>query len=104
MVMKIKKDKYSIFRGGKSNLYFIKCKRCKLQLCIYQKDGLGPLLRMYLDRIYKGKAFIPSHIICKCPNCNKMIGVYYIYAKEKRLAIKLFASSITKSLIKEQQQ
>ena len=98
MDYKIKKDKYYRKRGSKSKIYEINCARCKEHFCFYQKDGPGPLYRMYIDRIIGGVISDPCYIVFNCPKCRKLIGVYYIYKKEKRPALKLFSGAITKSI------
>jgi len=89
------KDKYFDNRGGYAQILSITCSRCEQFLCSYQKDGPGDLLRMYLDRISNGDHMLNAHwVICKCPKCNKLIGLYYLYEKEQRPALKLFAGAI----------
>lgn len=46
----VRKDKYSKVRGGSDKFYIISCVKCQNEIFIYQKDGPGHLLRMYLDR------------------------------------------------------
>ncbi len=105
--IKFKSDKYKKSRGGYSRLLDISCSNCGQHLCFYQKDGLGILKRMYLDRIFESTKYsnleslpltkIPQLI---CSNCKQLIGVPYIYEKEKRLAFRLFIGSIIKKIIK----
>lgn len=63
------------------------------------------LKRTYLDRIYGSKKY--SHLEHEalkniqqlvCPNCKQHIGVPMKYAKENRLAYRLFAGAINKKI------
>ena len=105
--IKFKSDKYKKSRGGYSRLLDISCAKCGQHLCFYQKDGPGILKRMYLDRIYESTQFsnlenkplknIPQ---LHCPNCSQLIGIPYIYEKEKRLAFRLFVGGVLKKITK----
>ncbi len=48
---KLKNDNYRRQRGGKAEVYDVYCTRCNEQVLTYQKDGIGRLLRLYLNRI-----------------------------------------------------
>ncbi len=105
--VKFKQDKYKKARGGYSRLLEIKCEKCSNPIALYQKDGPGPLKRMYLDRIFfPGKlAKLQNVAIKKIPNlicskCKQIIGIPYIYQKEKRPAFRLFEGSVTKKIAK----
>lgn len=100
-----KSDKYKKARGGYSRLLDISCEKCGTHLFYYQKDGPGMLKRMYLDRIYGSKkyaglqnAHVKSVPQLTCPNCKQLIGVPYIYAKENRLAFRLFVGAVVKKI------
>jgi hypothetical protein len=103
----LKHDKYRKARGGYSRLLEIHCDHCGNVIALYQKDGPGPLKRMYIDRIVSPKEFaklqnvpmkkVPNLI---CPYCKRLIGISYIYEKEKRLAFRLFEGSVTKKMAK----
>lgn len=95
--MKLKKDKYSKARGGKSKLLNISCSNCKTHICFYQKDGSGILKRMYLDRI---EGISTNDKKLTCPNCNQTLGTKMIYKKESRPAYRLFVSAVSKSIVK----
>ncbi len=105
--VKFKNDRYKKDRGGYSRLLDISCAKCGKHLCFYQKDGPGILKRMYLDRIYQSTQFsnlenmplknVPQLL---CPNCNKLIGIPYVYKKEKRLAFRLFVGAVSKKIVK----
>ena len=96
--IKFKKDKYRRARGGYSRLLQVSCERCGNIVALYQKDGPGPLKRMYLDRIIE-----PSNVIGKsftCGKCKQLLGVRYIYEKEKRPAFRLFEGAVLKKIVK----
>jgi len=107
MKIKLKSDKYKKTRGGSSKLLDIQCAKCFTHIFFYQKDGPGLLKRMYLDRIFESQIYselknkplknIPKLI---CPNCNELLGIPYVYEKEKRLAFRLFVGGITKKISK----
>lgn len=100
-----KSDKYKKARGGYSRLLNISCAKCGTHLFYYQKDGPGMLKRMYLDRIYGSKKYsglqnenlksVPQLI---CPHCKTHIGVPFNYAKEDRLAYRLFVGAVSKKI------
>ncbi len=98
MSTKIIKDKFKRNRGGYSRLLNISCSKCKTGVCHYQKDGPGILKRMYLDRISESK-FEPSKQLV-CPKCKQVLGIKYVYEKEKRPAYRLFVGAISKLIIK----
>lgn len=85
--MKIKNDKYKRARG-RTRILKLHCEECGKFLFFYQKDGPGPLKRLYLDRI-----FGETKDSCDCGN---ILGSYMIYKKENRPAIRLFVDSIRK--------
>ena len=96
----IKKDGFRKARGGNSELLDISCAKCNTRLMVYQKDGIGALLRSYLDRILwppklaslsndpriMGTKDMPNLV---CENCKSLIGVPMVYAPERRLAYRL---------------
>lgn len=93
---KFRTDKYRKARGGYSRLLEISCAACGVVICEYQKDGPGPLKRMYADRIMGDT---PSkHVRCK--GCRQLIGVYCIYEKEKRPAYRMKEGSFKKKIVK----
>ncbi|MDD5639291.1 MAG: hypothetical protein PHR47_00595 [Candidatus Pacebacteria bacterium] len=98
-----KKDRYVKARGGSSSFIDVYCANCGQHIALYQKDGQGSLLRMYLDRIFepkdlfdlqynKGKE-LPN---LKCSKCGSLIGTPMVYERENRLAFRLFRGSFTK--------
>lgn len=95
---KFKKDKYSQARGGYSRFLNVYCSSCENHLFLYQKDGPGPLKRMYLDRIFTPKIKINKELVCN--SCKKVIGTFFIYQEEKRPAIRLYQDAIFKKVCK----
>ena len=101
----LKKDKYVSTRGGNSHFLDLFCSKCNQHFALYQKDGHGRLLRMYLDRIFApqelallqskmgNKADMPN---LKCPKCNALIGTSMLYEAERRLAFRLIHGSFVK--------
>jgi len=103
----IKKDKFKSARWGYSRLFDISCRACGSQVLVYQKDGPGILLRLYLDRIFSPEYLVDlqfqelKHIPdLRCTNCMKTLAVPTIYEKEQRKAFRLFGDAITKKLRK----
>ncbi len=101
----LKKDKYVSVRGGNSHFLDLFCSKCNQHLVLYQKDGHGRLLRMYLDRIFEPQEFplLQSRISSKtempnlkCPKCNALIGTPMIYEAERRLTFRLIHGSFVK--------
>lgn len=104
---KIKKDRFKSARGGKTHLLELSCRKCGSLVAVYQKDGPGPLLRLYMDRIYfpeKLKGLQTNSLsdigMLKCDKCGEIIGVPYIYPKENRKAFRLFQDSLVKKITK----
>ena len=97
----LKKDKYSKTRGGQSRLLDINRPDCKIHICFYQKDGPGLLKRMYLDRIKDSKYHRLENLIFTelpqftCPNCNRHLGIPFIYKVEKRQGFRLFVGAVS---------
>lgn len=101
----LKKGRYSKARGGNSRFLDIFCSACNSHIALYQKDGPGALLRMYLDRIFApstltalrhqgdDKKDVPN---LQCPKCHVLIGIPMVYRSENRLAFRLIRGSFTK--------
>ena len=103
--MIFKKDKYRTARGGHSRLIKVDCSNCKQNILLYQKDGAGPLKRLYLDCILDHKLarrlkIVPSKKIpnLKCQKCGSVVGSSYIYEKENREAVRLFAYCVSSKI------
>lgn len=102
-----KRDKYKSARGGYSRLLNLHCRKCNNVFAVYQKDGPGNLRRLYMDRI-----MAPDKLVglqqknikdiqsIKCDKCGFIVGVPYIYQKEKRKAFRVFQDAIIKSIKK----
>lgn len=93
----MKNDKYSQARGGWSRILDVTCEKCDSHVCFYQKDGPGPLKRMYVDRMIK---FQPSGPKLVCSGCGQELGVQITYAKENRPAYRLFQGAVNKKITK----
>jgi hypothetical protein len=93
----MKNDRYKKARGGWSRMLEINCEKCGHLICRYQKDGPGPLKRMYLDRMEDFRLAEDSLV---CPNCNETLGIKTIYKKEERSAYRLFVGSVVKRIVK----
>lgn len=105
--LSFKKDIHSNVRGRYSRCMDIYCRKCNNFILVYQKDGPGNLRRLYLDRI-----FLPSNLFnlqnkklekiscLKCKKCKELLGIPYIYQKEKRKSFKLFQDAVIKKLRK----
>ncbi len=76
----------------------ISCQKCGSVICQYQKDGAGNLRRMYADRISEPTISLARKDLT-CPK-GHLLGVKIIYAKENRLAFRLFVDSVTKKIVK----
>lgn len=101
----LKKDKYSRSRGGNSALYSLSCANCGEFLLVYQKDGIGNMIRLYVDRISdcrslaefqqaKRKADLPT---LKCAKCSSIIGIPMVYESENRLAFRLMRGTFKRN-------
>ena len=100
-----KKDRHSKARGGNSRFLDVFCSACNSHIALYQKDGHGVLLRMYLDRIFAPVALaalrdqdgvkkdLPN---LHCPRCRRLIGTPMVYELESRLAFRLVRGSFAK--------
>lgn len=90
----LKNDAYTKRRGAPA-LLKVSCAKCGEYLMTYQKDGPGPLLRCYLDRIHHpeqlqkrqyqsfDKTSFPK---LECGSCHIVIGSPIVYEKENRPA------------------
>ncbi|TSC55654.1 MAG: Uncharacterized protein G01um101418_762 [Parcubacteria group bacterium Gr01-1014_18] len=102
-----KHDKYKNTRGGYSRWLLIACEKCKVPVCLYQKDGPGILKRLYLDRVIAPVKLcgLQKNALKKieklvCSHCSFLLGVPIIYEKENRLAWRLFAGAVEKKIVK----
>ncbi|MFA5945513.1 MAG: hypothetical protein WC802_01190 [Patescibacteria group bacterium] len=102
-----KKDRYSRARGGNSRFLDVFCSACGEHVALYQKDGPGALLRMYLDRVFAPSALATLQYTCcsirdvpnlECPKCHARIGIPMVYAPENRLAFRMVHGSFAKKI------
>lgn len=94
----IVKDKYTKVRGGNSKFLTISCGVCNKEMFLYQKDGHGRLLRLYLDKIKAPEKAVAEFQkiykknemgTLKCPKCKTVLAVPMVYEKEDRLAFRI---------------
>jgi len=102
-----KKDKYKSARGGNSRLLDLHCRKCDTFIAVYQKDGPGNLRRLYMDRIMEPEKLvglqhksIKDVLPIKCDKCGFVVGLPYIYKKEKRNAFRTFQGALVKRIKK----
>jgi len=105
----LKRDKYKSARGGYSRLLDLSCQNCGAYVLTYQKDEPGNLRRLYLDRIFSPDSLtnlqknnIKSISALRCKKCKMILGIPYIYEKEKRKAFRIFQDALTKKIRKIQ--
>jgi len=99
-----KKDRYSKNRGGNSRFLNIFCSACNSHIALYQKDGIGGLLRMYVDRIFAPATLVALHKCgnkkdlpnLQCQTCRALIGIPMVYESENRLAFRIVRGSFVK--------
>ncbi len=105
MQHRLKNDKYVNARGGNSHFLDLYCSRCGQHLALYQKDGRGSLLRIYLDRIFEPQKLTALQFKSnskkdvssfKCSKCGALIGTPMVYDPERRLAFRLLRGSFVK--------
>lgn len=101
-----KRDRFYRSRGGRAKFLNIHCSQCGNHVALYQKDGPGALLRLYLDRIFAPEllaATCHSYLTREsmpplvCSQCKRIIGVPMVYEPEKRLAYRLVPGAFLKS-------
>ena len=104
-MIKLKSDKFRKSRGGYSRLLQISCERCGNDIALYQKDGPGPLKRMYVDRIIRPDILVDMKDVSikkfpnlACSKCQNIIGIPFIYEKEKRPAFRVLEGSVRKKI------
>lgn len=106
----MKKDKYLRVRGGTAKILDIHCAKCGAWILKYQKDGMGQLLRCYLNRIFtppelatlqhgstiREQKDMPNLV---CPKCNVIIGTPMRH-EDGRFAYRLMKGTYTKKIVK----
>lgn len=107
MTVKLKSDKFRKVRGGHSRFLDVCCEHCEAKVLVYQKDGPGILKRIYLDRIFAPESLVNlQHLAIDmvpnlvCLECETVLGVPFVYKKEKRNAFRLFVGAVTKKVVK----
>ena len=102
---KIEKDLAYRKRGGTAQWLLLLCGTCKKEITLYQKDGPGQLLRLYLDRITGSQGERPFKNInyeqiknLSCLACNSVIATPMIYGKDDRprTALRLINNGVEK--------
>ena len=87
----------------------IRCSKCQHPTLLYQKDGSGRLLRMYLDKIHAPDDFADlKHVATSksdlkglhCPNDQELLAVPMLYKPENRLALRIIRGSIHMEKVK----
>jgi phage FluMu protein Com len=98
-----KHDRYSSARGGNSHFLELHCAQCDQFISLYQKDGPGRLLRLYLDRVFEPSELSVLQVVVsrevdvpdlKCPKCKALLGTPMVYKPERRLAFRLIRGRI----------
>lgn len=95
--MKLKSDRYKKARGGPSRLFTISCRECGAAICRYQKDGVGNLRRMYVDRIFSPEVSLAGKALA-CPK-GHILGMKIVYKKEGRPAFRLITGAVAKETV-----
>lgn len=99
MKFRFKKDKFKKSRGGYSRCLSLSCEHCGAAVCKYQKDGSGPLKRLYADRITPEVVWADGKKLL-CVKCKRWLGIGSIYRKENRKCFILFQGVITKKIVR----
>ncbi len=104
-------DHYRRVRGGTARLLELACANCGHPMMIYQKDGPGPLLRCYINRIFKPDTLaklqrdqgireprdLPNLV---CTKCNNVLA-YPIRHRDGRLAFSVRQGAIAKKVLRK---
>lgn len=99
---RFKRDVFKADRGGRSVFLDVSCDRCGTHVVLYQKDGPGPLKRLYLDRMFAPPAMAALQSVTSvkklsplcCSDCDELLAMPMMYEKESRLAYRLFQSVV----------
>ena len=83
------------------------CAKCGTKFFHYQKDGPGPLLRLYLDRIQAPARFVglekkalSALKVLDCKTCGRLLAMPAIYKPEKRKSYRLFQGAFAKRRVR----
>jgi hypothetical protein len=102
---KLRRDRFMSARGGTSTFYNIYCAHCRQWIMLYQKDGVGNLFRLYLDRIHAPEQLAQlrdsvggskKFTGLMCGKCNASVGMPMVYQREGRSAFRLIPGAIIK--------
>lgn len=96
----LKRDKFRDVRGGYSRLLKLSCEKCGATVGLYQKDGPGPLKRLYIDRILDLKVAFKNNQKLVCKKCKRWLGLASKYQEENRPCFILFQDAVNKKIIK----
>ena len=96
----LKQDIFKKSRGVYSRVLNLFCENCKVKICHYQKDGAGPLKRIYVDRIILPKIIWKNNKKLLCKKCFRWIGIGMVYKVEKRKCFILFQDTVIKKIVK----
>ena len=111
MRIKMKNDQYRRVRGGNAVMLDVFCKKCDTKVLWYQKDGPGPLLRCYFNRIFAPPELTKLQKDAKinapedapklvCPTCSTVLGVPMRHS-DGRLAFRLRREFVHKKRSKD---
>ena len=102
----LKNDRYRKARGGTAKFLDLSCSSCNAWVLLYQKDGPGRVLRLYLNRIFAPPALAQlqdraditetkdmTNLVC--PACGTVLGSPLKY-DDGRLAYHLRPGLIAK--------
>lgn len=92
-------DAFLAERGGTSTLLLASCAQCGTDIFLYQKDGPGPLLRCYFDRIHHDSTLAVHERQAFCRRCGLPLGRSGLY-RDSRHAIFLYPDRIRTQSIK----
>lgn len=99
-MIELRHDIYRAQRGGYSRALRLSCGACGTFLAWYQKDGPGPLKRLYADRLLcRRQRAVADGIRMVCSRCSHELGYMSIYVKERRPAIFLGHGSVRHRIV-----
>lgn len=86
-------DKYTKGRGKFKKRIEIRCANCSDYLFSYQKEGSGVLEKIFFDLILDNQS-VKNNKKLVCTKCDKVLGIRFIFGKEKRDAFKLYPGAV----------
>ena len=99
-MIKLKDDAYRTVRGGWARMVEVACLHCGASFCSYQKDGGGPLRRLYIDRIIAPRISWKNEKVIACKKCKRFLGMAAVWTKERRKCFLVFEGTVKKSIMK----